>query len=130
MRQEDQLSQDVSNFLQLKYPKVIFRFDFASGLKMSMNQAVKHKKLQGDRRGYPDLTICKSNKKYNGLMIELKAVSPFLKDGKTLKKNQHLKEQNDYLNKLREEGYYATFSTGLGETIEIIDRYLLQKVTI
>ena len=130
MRQEDQLSQDVSNFLQLKYPKVIFRFDFASGLKMSINQSVKHKKLQGDRRGYPDLTIYKSNKKYNGLMIELKAVSPFLKDGKTLKKNQHLKEQDDYLNKLREEGYYATFSTGLGETIEIIDRYLSQKVTI
>ena len=130
MRQEDQLSQDVSNFLQLKYPKVIFRFDFASGLKMSMNQAVKHKKLQGDRRGYPDLTIYESNEKYNGLMIELKATSPFLKDGKTLKKNQHLKEQNDYLNKLREEGYCATFSTGLGETIEIIDRYLLQKVTI
>ena len=130
MRQEDKLSQDVSNFLQLKYPKVIFRFDFASGLKMSMNQAVKHKKLQGDRRGYPDLTIYESNEKYNGLMIELKATSPFLKDGKTLKKNQHLKEQDDYLNKLREEGYYATFSTGLGETIEIIDRYLLQKVTI
>ena len=130
MRQEDQLSQDVSNFLQLKHPKVIFRFDFASGLKMSMNQAVKHKKLQGDRRGYPDLTIYESNEKYNGLMIELKATSPFLKDGKTLKKNQHLKEQDDYLDKLREEGYYATFSTGLGETIEIIDRYLLQKVTI
>ena len=123
---ESILSQDVSDFIQLKYPKLIYRFDFSSGFKMSIRQALKHKLLQGSTngRGFVDLTIFKANKYYHGLLIELKITSPFLKDGHTLKKDKHLQEQSNYHQRLRDEGYDVHFATGLKETIEIIDNYL------
>jgi|LGVF01.2.fsa_nt_gb hypothetical protein len=122
---ESDLSQDVSDYLQLRYPKVIYRFDFASGFKMSIGQATKHKKLQGKNgSGFPDLTLYKANKYYHALMIELKITSPYLKDGRTLKKDKHLEKQAKYHQRLRDEGYFVTFATHLKETIEIIDEYM------
>lgn len=62
---------------------------------------------------------------YNGLYLELKAEdnSPFKKDG-TLKKDQHLEEQNEVLNQLREKGYAAYFAVGFEQAKQIIDDYL------
>lgn len=62
---------------------------------------------------------------YNGLYLELKAEgnSPFKKDG-TLKKDQHLEEQDKYLQTLRGKGYKAEFATGFNEAKKIIDDYL------
>ena len=77
---EKTLSTDVSKFLQQKYPKVIFRFDIAADIRLSIGQATRSKRLQGGLKGYPDLFIAKPNKYYHGLYIELKTKSPFLKE--------------------------------------------------
>ncbi|NOQ31759.1 MAG: hypothetical protein GQ570_11615 [Helicobacteraceae bacterium] len=122
---EKDLEDDVSEFLQTKYKKVLYRFDAVAGLKLSIGQANRIKKLHGvNNRGFVDLTIFESNRYYHALMIELKITTPYLKDGKTLKKDKHLKEQSDYHQKLRDKGYAVYFATGLKECIEIIDEYM------
>jgi len=68
---EKDLHKLVAKYLKLKYPKVIFRTDFAAGMKMSMFMARKHNALQSSR-AYPDLFIAESRKGFSGLFIEIK----------------------------------------------------------
>ena len=77
---EDLLREQVAQYLQMQYPGVIYRFDLAADLKLTMGQAKKHKRLH-PMRGYPDLFIAKAaprcidgswNYEYHGLFIELK----------------------------------------------------------
>ena len=132
---EHQLYVQIARYLQENYPDVIYRFDIAADLKLTQGQAAKFKRLH-PRRGYPDLFIAKPKdglnmdtggnpNYYAGLYLELKAEgnSPFKKDG-TLKKDQHLEEQQAMLEMLRDRGYKAVFATGLEEAKKIIDDYL------
>lgn len=126
---EHQLYEKIARYLQLQYPSVIYRFDIAADLKLTMGQAAKHKRLH-PRRGYPDLFIAEPKTttytmEYAGLYLELKAEdnSPFKKDG-TLKKDEHLEEQNEMLENLRDKGYKAEFAVGFEEAKQIIDDYL------
>ena len=158
---ESELQIMVADYLRTRYPKVLFHSDFGSGIKMPKGQAIKQKRQNGGRRGWPDMFIAEPrtdvgkevNGKYeltrshfgtkdnpievfnqpdnelyhiyNGLYLELKAEgnSPFKKDG-TLKKDQHLEEQNEVLNHLREKGYAAYFAVGFEEAQKLIDDYL------
>lgn len=81
------------------------------------------KEIQG-KKGYPDLFIAKAAQEYHGLYLEVKAVTPFLKNGMTLKSDKHLQEQNLNHKKLRWDGYWAEFVTGFDEAKLVIDRYL------
>jgi hypothetical protein len=114
--------------IKTQYPAVIFRTDFAAGVKMSMGQAVRHKRLQSDR-AWPDLFIAepkyvKADKEwYDGLFIELKAVNIYRKDG-TLLSNPHIREQAEMLERLRQRGYAAHFAIGFDQARKIIDEYL------
>ena len=132
---EHQLYVKIAQYLQLRYPNVIYRFDLAADLKLTVGQARKFKTLHPER-GYPDLFIAEPKdglnmdtsgnpNYYAGLYIELKADgnSPFKKDG-TLKKDQHLEEQQAMLERLRYHGYKAVFATGFDEARQIIDDYL------
>ena len=115
---------------------MLFRTDFSSGMKMSPGQAAKHKKFQKSR-AWPDLFIAKSgvvefkedgliaHLRKNGIFLELKAdgVKLYKKDG-TLRKNKHIEEQAEILDKLNESGYYARFAVGYDEAIQIITDYL------
>lgn len=89
-------------------------------------------KLTGSHLGTKDSPVEVFNKPdnemwhiYNGLYLELKAEgnSPFKKDG-TLKKDEHLEEQEEMLEALRLRGYKAEFAIGFEETKDIIDDYL------
>ena len=69
--------------------------------------------------GETDLYIC------NGLFIELK------RDGERIRKkkdltyaSEHIKEQAEMLNELRERGYAAFFAVGFDQAKQIIDEYL------
>ena len=126
IQSEKILAQQVSTFLKTKYKKVIFRFDTGADMKLTIGQAKRAKSLHGEiNRGYPDLFIAEPNKYYHGLYIELKAEgkTPFKKDG-SLKKNDHLQEQQDFINRLKEKGYEAGFAVGLKEAIEMIEEYI------
>lgn len=133
IQREHQLYEKIARYLQENYPDVIYRFDIAADLKLTKGQAAKHKRLH-PKRGYPDLFIAQSAPRcidgswkydYYGLFLELKAEgnSPFKKDG-SLKKDEHLEEQEEMLEALRSRGYMAHFATGFDEAKKIIDDYL------
>ena len=149
---EHSLYEQIACHLQTQYPDVIYRFDLAADLKLTMGQAAKHKRLH-PTRGYPDLFIAepkvakaqcrvltdeergelekgmdfisvKIQQNYYGLYLEIK------KDGEKLTKKDgswrtpHIVEQAQMLEKLRARGYKAEFGVGLEECKQIIDNYL------
>lgn len=63
--------------------------------------------------------------KYAGLMIELKREGTriYKKNGE-LVSNEHIQEQAEMLNELRERGYAARFAVGFDQAKQIIDDYL------
>ena len=118
---ESELQIAVAEYLRLFYPKAIFHSDFGSGVKLTFSQAIKQKKQNGGRRAWPDLFIAEpvpccidGSWKYesHGLFLELK------KEGTRLKKrngewaSDHIKEQNEMLERLRFRGYEAEFAVG------------------
>lgn len=147
---EADLQIQVADYLRLQYPEVIFHSDFGSGIKLTLGQAVKQKRQNGGRRAWPDMFIAETchcwettqenhgiqigvyeqdgtlfySSVYGGLFLELK------KDGTRLKKkngewaSEHIAEQAEMLEKLRERGYCAEFTIGFDEAKRIIDEYL------
>ena len=136
IKKEELLHLKICDYLRKNYPDVLFRTDFSSGMKMTPGQAAKHKKFQKSR-AWPDLFIAESgvvefkedgliaHLRKNGMFLELKAdgVKLYKKDG-TFRKNKHIKEQVEMLDKLNESGYYARFAVGYDEAIRIITNYL------
>ena len=126
MKPEALLAVKVSNYLQIQYPKTIFRFDLASDQRLSIQQAARNSRLHGIwSKGTPDLVIYAKKGNYGALFIELKAdgCSPFKKDG-TLKKNSHTETQDKFHKNLRDQGYKCEFAVGFDETKKLIDEYL------
>lgn len=126
---ELELQAQVADYLRLRYPNVLFHSDVGSGLKLTMGQAVKQKRLQGGRRAWPDIIIAERGLDMGGnvryaLFIELK------RDGVKLKKksgewaNEHIAEQAEMLEELRDRGYMAEFACGFDDAKELIDEYL------
>lgn len=131
-KHEESLQKQVCSYLRLQYPNVIFRSDFASGMKLSQYQAVQHKRLQSSR-SWPDLFIYfpiqHGEKFYCGLALELKkeGTSVILKIGERkgkLSTDPHIQEQAIMLKELNKLGYYANFAVGFDEAIKIIDWYM------
>lgn len=118
------IHQTIAHYLKLQYPGVIFRSDFAAGIKMTMGQAIKHKSLQHGK-SYPDLFIAAPRGKYHGAFLELKRadVAVYLRDG-SLSKNAHIQEQATMLDELRRLGYYADFAIGFDDAKAKLDIYL------
>ena len=122
---ELELQAQVADYIRLQYPDVIFHSDFGSGIKLTMGQAIKQKRLNGGRRAWPDLFLAEPKGKYAGLMIELKREGTriYKKDG-TLVSDGHIREQYDMLEQLRRRGYAANFACGFDEAKALIDRYM------
>lgn len=118
------LCKQIATYLRYQHPKIIFHYDYA-GLNLSKAQSGMMKEIQGVK-SFPDLFVAKPMKPFAGLFLELKADgnSPYLKDGKTLKADDHVKAQAVTLGRLREAGYAAFFSVGFEETKTNIDTYL------
>lgn len=134
---ELELQIQVADYLQLRYPNVLFHSDYGSGLRLTPGQAVKQKRLQGGRRSWPDMFIAEPRtlgnrcldgllvEPYHGLFIELKRpdVKIYKKNGE-LVANEHIREQAALLDELRKCGYKAEFACGFDEAKKIIDEYL------
>lgn len=133
MRQaEASLHQNICDYLRLQYPGVLFHTDFGSGLRMTMGQAIKQKRLQSSR-AWPDLLIAERRRcasdTYDdfpiksGLFLEIKREGTRLKNG-TMPNTPHIDEQEDILMRLRGRGFKAVFACGFDEAKKIIDEYL------
>ena len=120
---EAQILNQVCQYLKYQYPNVIYRVDFAAGMKMTIGQAVRQKKLQHGR-AYPDLFIAEPNGEYNGLYIELKKYGEKVFTAKGKFKSPHIKEQYYMLEKLKDKGFMAEFAFGFDNCKYIIDKYM------
>ena len=127
MHQENNLQIAVCNYLRLQYPEVIFMSDIGSGMKMTIGQALRVKKLRSSR-AMPDLFIAEKREGFCGLFIELKKEGEnlFKADGKTFK-TEHLQEQYLVLQQLVTRGYFACFAIGFEDAQQRIDWYMKLK---
>ena len=127
---EKTIHRQVCDFIRYQYPDVIFNTDLSGATKLTMNQAVAMKRLRSGR-GFPDIAIYEPRGKFHGLFLELK------KEGTSLMKKKivddcgdiawasdHLKEQNEMMERLRSRGYAAEFAIGFEQARKIIDQYL------
>lgn len=132
---EENIQIEVCNYIRNTYPGVIFFCDLASGMKLPIWIASRNAKMRSSR-GLPDLFIAKSSYAgpahtpglatlFYGLFIELKkdSVTIRLKNGE-LTSNEHIREQEAILQKLRGQGYRAEFACGYQEAVNLIDEYL------
>ncbi len=120
MKREEAIQKAVCIYLRLQYPSVIFTSE-SSGVKLTMGQAVKAKKMRsGDK--LPDLWILEPSKGYHGLLIELKAEDPYTKKGTP--KTDHIAKQLETIAKLNDKGYCAVMCNGFNEAKQMIDSYL------
>ncbi len=117
------LQKQVTQYLRLQYPDVFFLSDTVASVKLTIPQQVRNKAIQCPTFSCPDLLIFQPNENYNGLFIELKAETPYKKDG-TLKKSDHLEAQWATLGKLMARGYNAMFAWEFEQVKAIIDNYL------
>lgn len=140
---EENLHQQIVDYIKLRYPGVLFRTDFAAGIKMTQGQAVKHKKLQACR-AWPDLFIAAPMYKnkhvdFYGAFLEIKKEGTKLKRDKDCKKplkgenfirkkgdwwDQHIEEQANVLQMLGMNGYCVSFVVGFEDAKNFVDRYL------
>lgn len=121
---EYKLQTQVCEYLERQYPKVLFLSDTVASVKLTFAQQNRNKKIQKHGFKCPDLIILQPNSYYHGLFVELKAKTPFKKDGVTLLSNEHIEEQNNTLNELLSKGYFATFAWSFEMAKGIIDNYL------
>lgn len=133
---EHDLYKLIARYMQIQYPDVIYRFDLAADMKLTMGQAAKHKSLH-PFRGYPDLFIAKAKLMQtkdgmpfikHGLFLELKkdGVRILKRDGSYVA-DEHIREQAKMLESLECEGYEARFAVGFDQAKQIIDDYIGRK---
>ena len=121
---ESDLQAQVADYLRLRYPKVLFHSDFGSGIMLTKGQAIKQKRQNGGRRGWPDMCVAEPRNGLHALFIELKAKGVRLKKKDGTWASEHLAEQNEVLQALSNKGYAAYFAVGFEEAKQIIDDYL------
>lgn len=69
-------------------------------------------RAEGQKKGYPDMTLDMPRGVYHGMRIELKYGS-----------NSLAKEQKEYLRQLSADGYYCVYCVGCAEAVEAIMAY-------
>jgi hypothetical protein len=116
------LQTQVCNYLRLKYKTVLFMSDTVASLKLTQAQAIRNKAIQKPNFKTPDLIIFHPKKQYNGMFLELKVATPYLKDGHT-PKTEHIAGQLKTIQDLRYLGYYANFGVGFEDCKKQIDLY-------
>jgi len=123
-QREKKISIELAKYINLQYPDVIF-FPDASGVRLTMGQAIQLRAQRCNRSKIPDFFILEPKGEYHGLILELKKEDEiiFLKNG-SLSNSKHIQEQNKSLMKLRSVGYLAIFAVGLDSAIWNVDTYM------
>lgn len=74
-------------------------------------------KRQGVKKGVSDFTIQVSRSGYHGLWVELK-----------VNKNKASDSQNEFIEAVRKQGYYAEVVWGADDAIKLIEKYMDGKL--
>tara|TARA_R110000851_G_scaffold15298_9_gene50756 strand:- start:520 stop:891 length:372 start_codon:yes stop_codon:yes gene_type:complete len=120
---ENDLHLAICNYIKLQYKGIIFTSE-NSGLRVFWQQAKMLKKTRSCS-GLPDIWILEPRKGYHGLLLEIKreGTKIYKKDG-DIRKDAHLKEQEEILHQLKQKGYMAEFVVGFDNAKAILDFYL------
>lgn len=97
------------------YSELALLYHVPNGGKRSKSEAARLKR-EGVKAGVPDLVLPVPRGVYHGLYIEMKTDI-----GKTSK------EQDEWLEALREQGYYATDCHGAKSAIRVLEWYLKSR---
>lgn len=108
---EDQLQHAVMEYLRVQYPNSLAIHVPNEGKRSPFAQ-FKFKYL-GGMQGIPDVIVFKQTASYAGLAIELK-----------VKPNKPTKNQTEFLDKLSDSGWFATWVNSFEAAKEVIDQYL------
>ena len=119
---EVDIHNQIATYIKIQYPDVFFHTDLA-GQWVPKSQLRNIRKQKG-QPGYPDLVIYEPRGKYNAFFLEIKKTTPFLKDGITLKKDEHLENQSKWHKCLQKCGMVGGFVVGFDQAKVLIDRYL------
>ena len=126
-QKEYTLQKQVCQYISLQYPSVMFMSDTVASVSLTMPQVVRNKAVQKEGFKCPDLIIFEPKAGHHGLFLELKAESPYKKDG-SLYSNEHLAGQNETIKKLINKGYYACFVWDFIMAKNIIDKYMTSNI--
>lgn len=96
-----------------KMPELEYMHHVPNGGKRDKTTAIALKR-QGVKAGVPDIVLPAPKGEYHGLYIELKAGQ-----------NTATKSQKDFLEYLRQQGYYTAICYGWQKAAELIEQYLL-----
>jgi hypothetical protein len=108
---EDHLQHAVMEYLRVQYPNSLAIHVPNEGKRSPFAQ-FKFKYL-GGMQGIPDVIVFKQTASYAGLAIELK-----------VKPNKPTKNQTEFLDKLSDSGWFATWVNSFEAAKEVIDQYL------
>ena len=101
----------------------------ASQMASKITSSIEAKmRAEGKQKGYPDIIIDEPNKYYHGLRIELKRARKQLKTKLSTSHTKVSPEQEKWLERLNDNGYYAVVAYGAKEAIEIIEEYMENRV--
>jgi len=123
LQPEFELQKTVCAYLCRQYPKTFFLTDTIAFVRLTVPQQVRMKAVQKPGFQCPDLIIFEVRRGFSGLFLELKAETPYKKDG-ALKKSDHLAGQFETIKALREKGYYADFVWNFDQIKNLIDWYM------
>ena len=125
-RNEERLQIQLCEYIKMAYPKAIF-FSEPSGLRVSMGQAIKLKKMRSIGK-LPDMFIAFPNGKFHGFFLELKVEgTTIFKQNGEIVADKHIQAQFNTLKTLYELGYAATFGIGFEHAKKKIDGYFAMQ---
>jgi len=116
-----------ADYMEKNHPTIILHFDSGSGTRLPYGITNKIKKYN-KVRGFPDLNVMHSTASFNGFYCEIKLASEYVyyvrgPEKGLLKADEHIHEQNWWLEKLRLQGYYAEFAVGINDLIQKWEEY-------
>ena len=123
-QKEKKIQTDLSDWIKDTYPELEFFNDIASGMKLTIGQAVLAQRWRSSP-SFPDTYILEPRKGYAALFLELKICHEdvYLMNGEISSK-KHIQAQNKKHIKLREKGFLTVFSPGLRYSKELIRWYM------
>lgn len=129
-RPEEILHQQCAEYLKIQYPDVYFTFDPSGEFVGSKNskgwQRVKATKAKKSEHAHLDMIILEPNSNYKGALIELKAKSPFKKNGELLS-NKSYEDQMLTMDIMRQKGFFCTFVWTLDQFYNIVNKYMQDR---
>lgn len=122
---EQRIAIQLSQWLQKEHKNLLWRFDLAADLKLTIGQAKKNKDLNPHTK-YPDFYLCEPRGQYAGLYLELKVDrwEVFNKKSGEMKNTEHIQGQRIMRDILRLKGYKAEFALGLEDAKRHIAEYI------